>query len=465
MTIIVPEARVSIPVSDPFDSGYVVPTGGFAGVVSIFGTETRGSGVLLSDGLHILTAAHVVNDYTASDLSIYFDLSSGRVGYQATAINVHPGYVSSSFPANDIAIITLNKAAPVSGYDIYRGTSEVGATFQLVGYGIAGTGAAGDVDAEQTSQEVKRTGSNVYDTVYTSSLNFGGFESVANNSLLLYDFDDGTTAHDALGAIAGIHNTGLGSSEVNSTHGDSGGAIFINGQVAGIVSGGSSVSTDIDSETNSSYGEISFDTRVSYFASFIDSIVGTTGGGGTGSGGSGGVIVNPFPLPLPNPPETTETPTTPPLSNGPDTGVDIFRFYQHSTGTHFYTASETEKQNIISTLPDYTYEGVAYHTADNDFPGAISVYRFFNTANGTHFFTADTGERDHLSAAGGNYVYEGAAYDVYGYGVGGAAPVYRFYNSTTNTHFYTASEVERENITQLNPQFHYEGIAWYAEVL
>ena len=462
MTIIVPDERVAIPVSDPYSSSYVVGAGSFNGVVSIFDNDSRGSGALLSSGRHILTAAHVVDGDSASSLTVYFDLASGRVGYQVSAVNIHPLYVSGNFPAYDVAVLTLASTAPVTGYSIYRGTADVGSTFQLVGYGMAGTGAAGQADAEQTNQEVKRTGSNIYDLVYQNTLNLGGFEAVPNNSLLMYDFDDGTTAHDANNVLAGIANTGLGANEVNSTQGDSGGPTFINGQIAGIVSGGSTVSTDINSVTDSSYGEISYDTRVSYYASFIDSIVGTSSGGG----GTGGGTENPFPLPLPNPPSTPSTPTTtPPPGPGVDTGLDVFRFYNNTTKTHFYTADANEKQNIINTLPNYTYEGVAYHTADDDFPGTEAVYRFFNTANGTHFFTADVGERDNVIQNLAQYVYEGEAYDVYGYSVGAAAPVYRFYNTATQTHFYTASEIERQNIVTLNPSFHYEGIAWYAEVI
>jgi len=466
MSTLTPQTRVSIPSDSAFDTGYVVPTGGFSGVVSIFGTETRGSGALLSTGLHILTAAHVVSGYSAADMTVYFDLGSGRQSYDVSAINMHPLYVDGNFPAYDIAVITLASAAPVAGYSIYRGSSELGTNFQLVGYGMAGTGAGGQEEAEQTDQEVKRTGSNTYEALYSQTLGIAGFESVPTNSLLFYDFDDGSSARDAMAVLAGVNNLGLGLNEVNSTQGDSGGPTFINGQIAGIVSGGSSFSTDINSETDSSFGEISFDTRVSYYASFIDSIIGSTGGGGSGggSGGGGGTITNPFPLPLPNPP-STDTDTDTPVVVGPDTGLDIFRFFNQNTGTHFYTASAAEKDNIVATLPQYVYEGIAYHTADDDFPGATSVFRFFNTANGTHFFTADAHERDQLIASAGSYVYEGEAYDVYGYGTGGAAPVYRFYNSDTQTHFYTASEIERQNIQTLNPSFHYEGIAWYAEVV
>ncbi|MEO0392249.1 MAG: calcium-binding protein [Pseudomonadota bacterium] len=62
-----------------------------------------------------------------------------------------------------------------------------------------------------------------------------------------------------------------------STPGDSGSPTLINGQIAGIVSGGASPSfTDIDDAVNSSFGEIAFDTRVSFYADWIDSVVGSS---------------------------------------------------------------------------------------------------------------------------------------------------------------------------------------------
>ncbi|MBI5641201.1 MAG: matrixin family metalloprotease [Nitrospirae bacterium] len=88
----------------------------------------------------------------------------------------------------------------------------------------------------------------------------------------------------------------------------------------------------------------------------------------------------------------------------------VYRF-NNSSITHFYTVSETEKNNIISTMPSFIYEGIAFYThVAPDF---------------------------------------------------GAVPVYRFNNSSI-THFYTISETEKNNIISTMPSFTYEGIAFYA---
>ena len=42
--------------------------------------------------------------------------------------------------------------------------------------------------------------------------------------------------------------------------------------------------------------------------------------------------------------------------------LDVYRFYNMRTGTHFYTADPAEKANVIATLGAvYHYEGVAYY--------------------------------------------------------------------------------------------------------
>jgi len=39
----------------------------------------------------------------------------------------------------------------------------------------------------------------------------------------------------------------------------------------------------------------------------------------------------------------------------------VYRFYNTQTGTHFFTISESEKNYIIDTYPQFTFEGVAWY--------------------------------------------------------------------------------------------------------
>src|SRR5690606_22097578 len=68
-------------------------------------------------------------------------------------------------------------------------------------------------------------------------------------------------------------NLGLGNAEVMTAPGDSGGPTLLNDQIAGVTSFRARLTFgDIDSQLNSSFGEIGGDTLVSVFASWIDSI-------------------------------------------------------------------------------------------------------------------------------------------------------------------------------------------------
>ena len=41
--------------------------------------------------------------------------------------------------------------------------------------------------------------------------------------------------------------------------------------------------------------------------------------------------------------------------------IPVHRFFNGITGTHFYTSSDTEKEIIETSLPNYQYEDVAYY--------------------------------------------------------------------------------------------------------
>jgi hypothetical protein len=93
---------------------------------------------------------------------------------------------------------------------------------------------------------------------------------------------------------------------------------------------------------------------------------------------------------------------------------NLYRFYNVRNGTHFYTASDAERDNVIRTLGSiYRYEGVAYRVSAGPSPGASAVFRFYNVRAGTHFYTASAAERDNvIGTLGSLYRYEGVAFHV-----------------------------------------------------
>ncbi|MDY6805446.1 MAG: trypsin-like serine protease, partial [Cyanobacteriota bacterium] len=253
---------------------------GVARIEDSFFGDVFCTGTLLPTGKHILTAAHCVfengEELEARDIQVTFELSSGDVTRQVSEIFLHPDYDSAS-EANDIVIFELASEAPegVPRYEIYREKEEIGAVNLTVGYGATGEGGK----SSRTSDEKKRVGFNVYDDLGDKLdekfLDDPG--SIPNGTQLAYDFDNGKAANDAFGTFFGINDTGLGVREVNSAVGDSGGPTFIDGKIAGVTSygfgGNAGVSTDIDNRTNSTFGEISVDTRVSAYADWVDDVV------------------------------------------------------------------------------------------------------------------------------------------------------------------------------------------------
>ncbi len=280
--------KVAVPTSDPDDPSYIISPGGeYDGVVQIGDGNYTGTGALLNSGRHILTAAHVVEGMALSDIAIAFDLTSGRQTLSASQVHIHNNWENNW--GYDIAIVELTEDAPTTGYEIYRGSTEIDSTFSLVGYGGKGTGNTGAAEDDPGLGLIKRKGDNTYEALNEDFNSI--FGNAPESSMLFYDFDDGTSARDALGGLIGKTNTGLGTAEVNSVGGDSGGPNFISVdgqlQIAGIVSGGNDLGSDYDILVgiNSSFGEVSHDTRISYFADWIDNIAGTQNGSDTDNTG------------------------------------------------------------------------------------------------------------------------------------------------------------------------------------
>ncbi len=140
----------------------------------------------------------------------------------------------------------------------------------------------------------------------------------------------------------------------------------------------------------------------------------------------------------------------------------VYRFFNTRLGNHFYTISETEKNDIIANLPVWNYEGIAYYAYLTQGFNTTPLYRFFNTETGFHFYTKSEVEKNDIIANLPVWNYEGIAYYIFDSAQSGTTAVYRFFNKIHGNHFYTISSTERDDIiNNLSSTWNYEGIAFY----
>lgn len=143
----------------------------------------------------------------------------------------------------------------------------------------------------------------------------------------------------------------------------------------------------------------------------------------------------------------------------------VYRFFNTATGTHFFTGSAEERNQVIGSNIYLNYEGATFNASKTAGMNAdeLAVYRFFNSATGAHFYTASAAERDSIIANLSTFAYEGVAY--YGHSTAsGHNALHRFYNTANGSHFYTANEGEKDNIIATLGNYRYEGVSFYVDV-
>lgn len=249
---------------------------GYDGVVMVSVAGYYGTGVLLYDGQAILTAAHLFT-HGSTAATVRFETSAGTQTMATSKVSVMNYDAANT--NNDLAIVWLTGHAPVTAnrYELYRSSDEIGKTMTMVGYGQPGTGDSGE-SLTYTGTQIRQKASNQFDAdPATLKAALGSIMSwaPAAGTQLIADFDNGSTAQDALGRFLNVQSTGLGQVEGSISPGDSGGPAFINGKVAGIASYVTSLSQgsthpDINDTLDSSFGEIAAWQRVSAYQQAID---------------------------------------------------------------------------------------------------------------------------------------------------------------------------------------------------
>ncbi|OUL99198.1 hypothetical protein A8M77_27750 [Variovorax sp. JS1663] len=96
----------------------------------------------------------------------------------------------------------------------------------------------------------------------------------------------------------------------------------------------------------------------------------------------------------------------------PQPGLNaVYRFYNVRTGTHFYTIGEAERDTVINTLAAvYVFDGPAWYAATGGDGSGIPMYRFYNASTGTHFYTISAQEEADVRARFPQFTPEGIGY-------------------------------------------------------
>jgi len=95
----------------------------------------------------------------------------------------------------------------------------------------------------------------------------------------------------------------------------------------------------------------------------------------------------------------------------------VYRFWSNVLGNHFYTMNEKERDQLIEQHPGlWDDEGIAFYAfpVDQQPAETIPIYQFWSDALGTHFYTAEETERDELVKNHPDlWTYEGIAWYAY----------------------------------------------------
>ena len=145
----------------------------------------------------------------------------------------------------------------------------------------------------------------------------------------------------------------------------------------------------------------------------------------------------------------------------------LYRFHRNDNDSHFFTAIEDEKNNVLANLPSSIFElqGISHYVLLTQPAGALPVYRLYNKISGSHFYTMSESEKNQVVANMSDiFTLEGIAFYALPGPIEGAKPVYRFFAPPTASHFFTISESEKDTLIATRPttELRYDGVAWYA---
>ena len=146
--------------------------------------------------------------------------------------------------------------------------------------------------------------------------------------------------------------------------------------------------------------------------------------------------------------------------------TDVHRLYQYEKGFHFYSSDLNEinyiQEKTSAGEMSYTYEAEKFQVLADDelltgeaIEGVKPVYRFFNTGTGAHLYTMDENEKDYIIDSFANYSFEGIKYYAFETEPENldTIPVYRMLNNQSGAHLFTIDQNEIDSIQATLPYF------------
>ena len=208
----------------------------------------------------VLTAAHCLDENTVAPGDYSFTL--GNLTFNGAAKQVYPSWNSNDLGAGgDLALLQLNQPITnLSSFPTLWETNQgnlVGELGTTVGFGQTGNGSTGATG----SSGVKHAVQNVIDAYGNGQDRYGNNFGLAE-SIFLADFDRPWDWRQRSNRIGGLWTSYEGS----IAPGDSGGSLFVQNKLAGIVSFGWGA---YDGQPNSSYGDLFGYTGVPFFTNWI----------------------------------------------------------------------------------------------------------------------------------------------------------------------------------------------------
>lgn len=147
--------------------------------------------------------------------------------------------------------------------------------------------------------------------------------------------------------------------------------------------------------------------------------------------------------------------------------IPLYRLWNKTTRSEFYTVSSQEKNALLKNKRVWEDKGTAQQVVPlsqcNTEEGLVPVRLFASTYGGRYIYTKSGGEKRFLTQKNSARIWKdrGEVFCVYKNEREGTLPVYRFRNLRTSQYIYALGEEEKNKLSKISP-WRLEGVSFYA---